>query len=140
MATQSWLWEIEYRVRRNGARCDGIDRGCKGQQQRGAEAVQKATKEANTGVTGERYMWRQRAARLPEVISGAERLLGNGRASLNGIKVLSTLYYLGLLCGRSACGGWRARRRAFRCGPHGGIYDVRPRRFLMCQLSSLLGL
>ncbi|KAI8462412.1 MAG: hypothetical protein J3K34DRAFT_415384 [Monoraphidium minutum] len=43
----------------SGARCDGIDRGCKGQQQRGAEAVRKATKEANAGVTGERYMWRQ---------------------------------------------------------------------------------
>ncbi|KAI8463180.1 MAG: DIE2/ALG10 family-domain-containing protein [Monoraphidium minutum] len=122
----------------SGARCDGIDRGCKGQQQRGAEAVRKATKEANAGVTGERYMWRQRAARLPEVISGAERLLGNGRASLNGIKGLSTLYYLGLLCGRSACGGLRARRRASRRGPHGDMYGVRPRLSLICQLSRLL--
>ncbi|KAI8472428.1 MAG: hypothetical protein J3K34DRAFT_519765 [Monoraphidium minutum] len=43
----------------SGARCDGIDRGCKGQQQRSAEALRKATKEANAGVTGERYMWRQ---------------------------------------------------------------------------------
>ncbi|KAI8468306.1 MAG: hypothetical protein J3K34DRAFT_427507 [Monoraphidium minutum] len=36
----------------SGARCDGIDRGCKGQEQHGAEDTPEGHKGANAGVTG----------------------------------------------------------------------------------------